>query len=211
MTEPVQAAVAEDSFPFLTSERANLIRDAIQTYRREFLAYILQNSEVYAAMTRRIQSSVRRGYLVSAFKRTVGSLESVAIREDNGGFFLVFDQESVLDLKKVDPKTFLAWRPKALQPIDGPRNLPLEGFINEENVPLNELRDFVAAFVEDRFGQLAGFYLTEQNDDEVVSRLPFEVSQALPMPQLSPNDAHPIPEVKFKARKRPVDNEGTGL
>jgi hypothetical protein len=138
-------------------------------------------------------------------------LEGVTIREDNGGFFLVFDQESVLDLKKVDPKTFLAWRPKALQPIDGPKNLPLEGFINEENIPLNELRDFVAAFVEDRFGQLTGFYLTEQDNQDLVSKLPFELSQTLPMAQLALNDDPSIPQVKFKARKKPLDNEGTGL
>jgi len=86
----------------------------------------------------------------------------------------------------------------------------MEGFINEENIPLYELRDFIAGFVEDRFGQLIGFYLTEQNGQELVSQLPFDVSQTLPLTQPTGNDTAVIPEVKFKARKKSADNESTG-
>ena len=205
-----QPAQAKTNFPFLTSERANALEKAIHTCRREVALYRQNNAATYAAMQPRGQTDMRRAIYISVLRQVMREVEGVTFRSDRGGFYIVFDQDTVLHAKKLNRKTLLAWIPKALQPVDGPKTMPMEGFINEENISLYELRDFIAGFVEDRFGQLTYFYLTEQNGQELVSQLPFELLQTLPLPQLTENSTDVIPEVKFNARKKSVDNECTG-
>jgi hypothetical protein len=210
MTEMMQSASSKDDFPFLTEARVNALEKAIHICRQEVALYRQNNATTYAAMQPRGQADVRRAIYISVLTQVMREVDGVTFRSDRGGFYIVFDQDTVLHAKRLNRKTLLAWIPKALQPVVGPKTMPMEGFINEENVPLYELRDFIAGFVEDRFGQLIGFYLTEQNGHELVSQLPFEVSQTLSLTQLTGNDTAVIPEVKFKARKKAADNESTG-
>lgn len=195
-----------DPIPFLSSEHIKLLEFVIQEAKRHITEYANANYAIYWAMPKKDQTNFRRAVYIGKLNEVFNGQDGVVIRNDKGGFYLLFDDTGLLHVKKLNRKTLLAWIPRALLRDRHHQQLPLPDFITAENIPLNELSCFIIGLVENKLGELEAVYLSQQEGDVVIHRIPLDISNTIPFSSVDPQD-NAIPLVKFNAKK---ENKNTG-
>lgn len=196
--EDASSTKHHDPFPSMNSERTELLIDAVRQMKQQVTEAIHRQGNVYWNMPKRQQANMRRAIYLGVLNTVFKDKDGVVIREDNGGFYLVFDETSVGHLKKLDPKTHLSWTPKALEQSQKVEQLTLgKEFIDDQPIPLNQLHPFVVGIVEDQLGGLAECYLVVQLNGEILHKLPLDLVQVIPFEE----PAFDAPKFKISAKK----------